>query len=140
MWSHDFSARLAGWHHLRQSSKTLPVPQALHGINQWWFQAPWSSYYLHWDDQDKWPDPWQLLSDNIFCEVARGLGMLYTITMIEHPEITDSELIETPQGTLVRVHQGKYILNWYPDTIVNISPESDAVRHRLHQTILESKL
>lgn len=140
MWPQDFSARLASWHRLRENSRTRPVPQVLHEINAWWFAAPWSSYYLHWDDRDSWPDPWQLLSDNIFCEVARGLGMLYTICMLERPEITDAELVETPSGTLLRVQGSKYILNWHRDTVVNISPESDAVRHTLHQKILKHKL
>ena len=140
MWPRDFSARLVQWHDLRVRVCDMPVEQALASINTWWFAAPWSSYYLHWDDLDRWPDPWQLLSDNIFCEVARGLGMLYTVTMCNHPEITDAELVETPSGTIVQVHQRKYILNWRPDSIVNISPESGAVRHRLHQKILQSKL
>lgn len=140
MWSQDFSARLTSWYRLRQHAKTIGVDQALHEINQWWFQAPWSSYYLHWDDIDSWPDPWQLLSDNIFCEVARGLGMLYTVTMLDRPEITDSELIEIPTGTVLRVQQAKYILNWSSNTILNINPESDAVRHRLHQKILQQRI
>jgi hypothetical protein len=140
MWPREFSGRLSAWGSLRQSVQHLPVPQALHEINAWWFGAPWSSYYLHWDDVATWPDPWQLLSDNIFCEVARGLGIMYTTALLDRDDIRDLELIESHDGTIVCVENGKYILNWRPDTIVNISPESGATLHRLHQKILESKL
>jgi hypothetical protein len=33
-----------------------------------------------------WPDPWQLLSDDVYCEVARGLGILYTITLLDRAD------------------------------------------------------
>jgi hypothetical protein len=120
MWYPDFSDRLDAWHGLRTAAQSQPLEQALDLINQWWFKSPWQAYYLHWDDQAKWPDPWQLLSDNVFCEVARGLGILYTISMIDHPEIASAELILTEDGyNLVQVNKEKYILNWEHNNIVN---------------------
>ena len=81
---------------------------------------PWRPYYLHWDDQANWPDPWQLLSDNCYCDVARGLGILYTITLLDRADLTPVDLVLTEDGTnLVRVAKEKYILNWEPDSIVN---------------------
>jgi hypothetical protein len=120
MWYPEFSDRLDSWHGLRVAAQSQPLEQALDLINQWWFKAPWTAHYLHWDDQPKWPDPWQLLSDNVFCEVARGLGILYTISMIDHPEIASAELVTTGEGyNLVQVNKGIYILNWERDSIVN---------------------
>jgi hypothetical protein len=96
------------------------VESALQHINSWWFVAPWQPYYLHWDDQEVWPDPWQLLSDNIYCEVARGLGILYTISLLDRADLAPATLILTQDDTnLVQVAQEKYILNWAPDTVVN---------------------
>jgi len=78
------------------------------------------AYHLHWDDQDTWPDPWELLSDNLYCDVARGLGILYTISLLEHPDLTDAELVLTDEGhNLVLVNKRKYILNWDAENIVN---------------------
>lgn len=120
MWDPDFAGRLAGWNNLREQCQTLPIESALIQINRWWFQAPWQPYYLHWDDQQVWPDPWQLLGDNVFCEVARGLGILYTITLLDRADMTPASLVLTENGiNLVLASKSKYILNWEPDTVVN---------------------
>ena len=133
MWPRDFAARLTAWTSLRDACHLEPAQQALERINAWWFAAPWSSYYLHWDDRRDWPDPWQILSDDIYCEVARGLGMLYTIAMLDRSDIADAELQDCANGTVLQVLGGKYILNWVPSGIVNINPDTGAVRHRVQQ-------
>jgi len=124
MWPQTFSARLESWNLLRDRCHNLPVEPALEDINRWWFDVPWRPYYLHWDDQATWPDPWQLLSDNVYCEVARGLGILYTITLLNHAEIDSADLVLTESGhNLVVVNKIKYILNWESDTVVNTFQE-----------------
>jgi hypothetical protein len=124
MWSNTFSTRLERWNLLRAQCQSMPTAQALDTINRWWFRAPWRPYYLHWDDQNTWPDPWQLLSDNVYCEVARGLGILYTITLLERADMAPTTLILTETGhNLVQVAKEKYILNWRPDSIVNTIQE-----------------
>ena len=98
----------------------MELESALQAINNWWHQTPWKPYYLHWDDHANWPDPWQLLSDDIYCPVARALGILYTISMLDRADMADAELVLTDQGdNLVLVAKTKYILNWSPDTVVN---------------------
>ena len=120
IWPATFSARLESWNLLRDQCVNLPVAAALQDINAWWFRVPWTAYYLHWDDSDTWPDPWQLLSDNIYCELARGLGILYTIALLDRADLVPVELVLTAEsGNLVLVTPEKYILNWASDTIVN---------------------
>ena len=123
VWPVTFESRLDSWTQLRTRANALPVDQALDAINAWWFSSPWTGYHLHWDDREDWPDPWQLLDDNIFCEVARGLGILYTITLLERADIDSAELVLTKAGhNLVLVGKSKYILNWDKATVVNINP------------------
>lgn len=123
MWSTTFGSRLSSWNLLRDRCHNVPVCQALEDINAWWFRAPWRPYYLHWDDQKNWPDPWQLLSDNVYCEVARGLGILYTITLLDRADTAPVSLILTDDGrNLVLATKEKYILNWESDNIVNTNP------------------
>jgi hypothetical protein len=120
MWPVNFAARLESWNQLRESCQTLPLEQALKAINSWWFDVPWRPYYLHWDDQPNWPDPWQLLNDNHYCDLARALGILYTITLLDRADLGDAILVLTESGdNLVQVAKSKYILNWDKDTIVN---------------------
>ena len=120
MWPKTFSARLESWNLLRDQCQNLPIKQALEDINAWWFQVPWCPYYLHWDDQAIWPDPWQLLSDDVYCEVARGLGIMYTVTLLDRADMMPIDLVLTSDDrNLVQVGQTKYILNWDSDSVVN---------------------
>ena len=120
IWPKSFSARLASWNLLRDQCQTLVAQSALEHINAWWLHTPWRPYYLHWDDVATWPDPWQLLSDDIYCDVARGLGILYTITLLDRADLAPAELILTEDDVnLVLVGKEKYILNWAADTVVN---------------------
>ncbi len=124
IWPATFSTRLESWNQLRDQTQNLPLEVALGDINAWWFNCPWKPYYLHWDDLPNWPDPWQLLSDDVYCEVARGLGILYTITLLERADMAPADLILTEDGTnLVLVAKEKYILNWESDSIVNTNQE-----------------
>jgi hypothetical protein len=136
MWLQTFDARLASWTQLRNQCQNLPLPSALTAINAWWFDAPWQPYYLHWDDQPTWPDPWQLLSDNVYCDLARGLGILYTVSMLDRADTADAELVLTNEGdNLVRVAKEKYILNWSPDNVVNTFQEVKIKKQLKQQTI-----
>jgi hypothetical protein len=129
IWPATFSARLESWNLLRDQCTNLPVTVALQDINAWWFRAPWRPYYLHWDDSATWPDPWQLLSDNVYCELARGLGILYTITLLDRADLAPVELVLTAEsGNLVLATSEKYILNWASDTIVNTNLNTTKLR------------
>ena len=124
MWPLTFDQRLASWYNLRESVQSMPLAMALDTIDRWWQQTPWQPYYLHWDDLEKWPDPWQLLSDNVYCDVARGLGILYTITLLDRADTADAQLVLTEDSrNLVLVDKLKYILNWWATGVVNTSPD-----------------
>ena len=129
MWPNTFTARLTSWTDLRNRVNTVSIETALLEINQWWSQTPWRPYYLHWDDQKDWPDPWQLLSDNVYCDLARGLGIMYTISLLNRADMADAELVLADEGTnLVLVAKEKYILNWDQDSIVNNKPKVNIAR------------
>jgi hypothetical protein len=124
---------LAAWVDLRTQCHSLDTESALAAINFWWQQTPWKPYYLHWDNQSNWPDPWQLLSDNVYCDLAKGLGILYTISILDRGDMVDAELVLTEEGrNLVLVDKTKYILNWSPDTVVNTFQEVKIIK-RLKQ-------
>jgi hypothetical protein len=139
MWPVNFASRLESWNQLRDSCQTLPLEQALNAINAWWFSVPWRPYYLHWDDQPNWPDPWQLLSDNHYCDLARALGILYTITLLDRADLGDATLVLTETGdNLVLVGKSKYILNWDQDTIVN-TIQATNIKKQLTQSAVKQQ-
>jgi hypothetical protein len=136
MWPQTFNERLDSWNRLRESCQISPIETALDTINRWWFGAPWRPYYLHWDDQPTWPDPWQLLSDNVYCDLARGLGIVYTISMLDRADMVDATLVLTEEGdNLVLVAKEKYILNWSPSSVVNTFQEVKISRQLKQQQI-----
>lgn len=138
MWCSTFEQRLAAWNTLRDRVRMLPKPDALAEINSWWQQTPWRAYHLHWDDRVDWPDPWQLLSDNIYCDLARGLGMLYTITVLDRDDLQDAVLVDSDQGNLVLVEDGKYILNWDQSLGLNINLQQN--KHHIAQSDVKQQL
>ena len=140
MWPRSFAERLESWANLRQQCVDLDPESAVVAINQWWFQTPWTAYHLHWDDREEWPDPWQLLSDDQYCPVARGLGILYTITLLDHADLQDACMIEYLGDNLVLVSGEKYILNWDPDQVLNISLGSSKPRRRVSQEEIKQKI
>ena len=140
MWPLTFEQRLHAWGVLRESVQHASLDQAVAEINSWWFRTPWRAYHLHWDDQSKWPDPWELLSDNIYCDLARGLGILYTITLLDRQDLQDSVLAESDQGNLVLVQDKKYILNWDSQQVLNINPGQIKAQHSVTQQQLKQQL
>jgi len=116
----EFEDRLLEWHQLRTDNQSNDFESALFAINNWWQMLPMDLHYLHWDDVEKWPDPWDLLADDIFCSTAKSLGIVYTLLLINRPEINDLQFAITEEGdNLVLVNQGLYILNWSPTELLN---------------------
>mgnify|MGYP003349846868 CR=1 FL=1 len=140
MWHRTFDARLASWNQLRTQSLNLSLTESLSLVNSWWFKSPWIPYHLHWDDQSTWPDPWQLLDDNLFCPLARGLGILYTIAMLERSDIQDAVLIEVGSDNLVLAANEKYILNWDSKQMLNITLERTKPRHSVTQQQIKQQI
>jgi hypothetical protein len=140
MWPATFDQRLLEWRQLRIECQSQTLDECLLTINHWWFRTPWAGHSLHWDDCPEWPDPWQLLSEDRFCSLARGLGMLYTICLLQRSDLGDAELVECNQDNLVLVQNRKYILNWDPDEIVNIPLESYNRRRRITQQHIQSQI
>jgi hypothetical protein len=121
---------------MRQQCHALSVESTLLAINSWWFLTPWQPYYLDWLDQPEWPDPWQLLSDNVYCDLARALGILYTISLLDRADLTDATLVLSQDGhNLVMVDKSKYILNWNPDTVVNTNQAIE-----IHRQLSQSQI
>ena len=140
MWPKTFAERLESWAQLRTQASTADVETALHTINSWWFQTPWRAYHLHWDDRAVWPDPWQLLSDDLYCPLARGLGILYTITMLDRPDLQDAVLAEVDSDNLVLVAKKKYILNWDPEQMLNITLGHFKSHHSITQEQIQQQI
>lgn len=140
MWKTSYEERLAEWSELRHSAEFLPLEHQVLLVNNWWFRAPIVNRVVTWDNPAMWPTPWELLTNYGYCELARALGIVYTLMILENPAFTDLSIITTGNDNLVLVDRGKYILNWAPDEVLNISSIPLTVQHSIDSTALTSFL
>jgi hypothetical protein len=78
----DFYTRLRTWNDLKTNLAEKDIETICIEVDAFWQQCPLRNHYLHPDDIETWPDPWQLLSDNDYCYYARALGMVYTLFLL----------------------------------------------------------
>lgn len=138
----DYETRLQSWYELKQSVKELPILEKCIKIDNWWQKAPLINRHLHILDTEHWPTPWELLAENIYCEVARALGMCYTLYMTN---VSNIELVEASDNLgndviLVLVDNAKYILNYWPNTVVNNCLHNFSVKRTINIQHLLQKL
>jgi hypothetical protein len=117
----DFYTRLRSWNALREKLTDCDIAEQCIETDRFWQQCPMSNHYLHPHEMDKWPDPWQLLDDNLYCSYARALGMVYTLRLlgIKDVDLVDCLDYNNENVVLVLVDNAKYLLNHWPNTVLN---------------------
>jgi hypothetical protein len=117
----DYEARLRAWATLREKISQLPIVQKCVEIDAFWQRVPLMNHYLHVDYINDWPGPWQLISDNTYCYYSRALGMIYTLILSDtkNIELVEAKDDNSNEVVLVLVDNAKYVLNYWPDTVVN---------------------
>lgn len=123
-WNLRINDRLMRWKDFRQKISAQPLEEAVKEVNTMWSTAPFVTYYLAHDTTAEWPDPWTLIAENYYCDLAKALGMLYTIYFTSHKHVDLELRIYYDYNTKDRynvlfVDGGKYILNYWPHEIVN---------------------
>jgi hypothetical protein len=124
MWQPRFDDRLLEWRELRNKSRQLSLEDALVAVDQWWQRAPLTNHYLHLDEYEKWPLPWDLLADDVYCDLAKCLGIVYTLMLIKHEDIESIRILQLEDFYAVEVNSS-YILNYIPNEIVNTNTLPD---------------
>lgn len=123
MWKLKADERLVRWRAFRKTLDSLPLEQALDQVRDFWTGCPFDPYYLDPDAVDKWPGPWELIEENWYCDLAKSLGILYTIYFTDHkPEVEIRVYYDHDTKytyNLVWINQGKYVLNLIEDQVVN---------------------
>ena len=117
----SFDTRMAEWYMLRQRITDLSLEEQCIEIDKFWQQCPLNNYYLHPHDIKDWPNPWQLLQDNQYCFYARALGHIYTLAIlgIKNIDLVSAIDYNDTEVVLVLVDNAKYVLNYWPDSVLN---------------------
>lgn len=125
MFRQPMASRLEVWRKFRYSLNEVSPEEAIQKTVNFWHSAPFLPHYLDPDDINLWPNPWQLIEENYYCDLAKALGMLYTLYLTDHKNSFEYELRryqDEESGfiyNLVVLDQGKYVLNLVDNEIVN---------------------
>jgi hypothetical protein len=123
MWQQHPSERLRYWQKFRHDLDCKSLEEALNDTQHLWSFAPFVNNYLTTDHIENWPTPWELLYENYYCDLAKALGIVYTLWLTKHkPNLEINVYIDESTKehyNLVFVEQGKYILNYIHDEVVN---------------------
>lgn len=115
--------RLRSWREFRTSIESLPIEQALAQTAEFWARAPFVPYNLDPGLPQVWPDPWTLVYENSYCDVAKCLGIVYTISLTKHKTSVEFRVYKDPKTgyeyNLAWFAQGKYILNMIDGEVLN---------------------
>jgi hypothetical protein len=81
MFDKTYEDRLVSWVAFRHSieQSTDPIQDVINCYNT----SPTVSIHIDPWDQKTWPDPWQLIQENQYCEFARVLGMCYSLQLTD---------------------------------------------------------
>lgn len=134
----NYDSRLRSWYELRTAVESLDTKNKCIEIDKWWQKAPLVTHYLHILDNETWPGPWDLLVENTYCTVARALGICYTLLLVG---ITDIEMVEATDKmgedlVLVLVDNAKYVLNYWPDTVISNNLKDFTIKRNINITNL----
>jgi hypothetical protein len=140
VWALTFEDRLARWVETRQLCATLPLDQCCLTINDWWQQLPISTSHLCVNNVEAWPDPWELLATNVYCNVAKSLGIVYTIMLMNREDINTCKVIDTDLGVLVDINNGQYILNYALHYLLNTHQTQVLTYSSIDSTLLKHKI
>lgn len=112
--------KLKSWREFRLSLETSATP--FQDVALLWSKAPFVNRYLNPHNPNSWPDPWKLIMDGKFDDLAICLGMCYTLQLTERFtsdkfEIHMSILPEGEQYMLVV--NDREVLNLAPRTVLS---------------------
>lgn len=129
----DYYTRLREWFKLKERLVDQELPTICVEVDTFWQKVPLSSHYLHPADVESWPNPWELINDNHYCYYARALGMIYTLLLLGVKDIDFVEATDYNSNdvVLVLVDNAKYVMNYWPETVVNSSLTEFVVKRRI---------
>ena len=137
-WNLRVNDRLAEWKNFRHELDRLPLESAVVELNNMWSTAPFVNYNLDASDPATWPDPWTLLAENYWCDVAKALGIIYTIYFTHHRNTAMEIRVyydykDKQRYAIAWLDGGKYILNYWPYEIVNTKQVEEKQLQLLYQ-------
>ena len=90
MFDKKFEDRMRLWSEFRSTVETSADP--LGSVINFYKKAPLVSIQADPRDKNTWPDPWELLYDNQYCNFCIILGICYTLQLTDRFKDTDFKI------------------------------------------------
>lgn len=138
--------RLGHWKTFRSQLANLSLSEALEATNSLWQSCPFIPFYLDVEHPETWPNPWELIQENYYCDLAKALGIVYTLHLSDHSAQLDPE-IHVYYDPVRKYHyhvayfaQGKYVLNLIEEEVVNKQQIDQRMKLKYCYTAADLKL
>ena len=137
----NYETRLKNWYDLRTTLATADTLTKCVEVDKWWQDAPLVAHYLHPLDTKSWPGPWELIEENNFCTLARGLGMIYTLSLlgIETIDFVMGKDYNDEEVAIVIV-DNSIVLNYWPNTVLNNTLTEFTIKSKIDLTHIIKKI
>lgn len=84
-WIGDVESRILSWRDYRKTISNMNLEEAIISLKDVWYYCPKVKYdVVKSFDINLWPNPWELLSNSVYCDRAQALGIFYTLCMSKH--------------------------------------------------------
>lgn len=117
--------KIKDWRDFRKDIKSLSEHDQIENIVKYWAKVPTVNFVLNYNEYDKWPTPWELLTDGYFDSVTIAYMMLQTFLTIGWSEDRFRlEYIKPDEASdfiMVLIIDEKYILNYSYNEVYNIT-------------------
>lgn len=77
-----FEDRMSAWRDFRETLTISDDP--IQDVIDFYNTAPLVNFNADPYSRETWPNPWELLEENIYCEYCKILGICYTLSLTEH--------------------------------------------------------
>lgn len=90
MFDKPYVTKLKMWRDLRNQLETAEDPFEI--VLDFWKMAPATSIATDPYDKESWPDPWEMIRQNEYCEFMKILAIFYTLQLTDRFSQSDFEI------------------------------------------------
>lgn len=114
IWQISPSQRLKEWRSLRKQLDDIDDDlEVLNKLLDWWRTAPVTTRVIDPYNNEGWPDPWELIYNDLYDENVVTLGICYTLEYIDWPcTLQLIQCNEKNEVKLVIVVDDEHVINY----------------------------
>lgn len=128
-WFGDKQTRLAGWRGWRESLAEFDQQTLVEKIAIWWKFVPLINKSLDPWREETWPTPWELVGRGEFCTSGQGLGIFYTMCLLNLDcQLILAQIQSQEETRLLVLANGNKLLNYYDGLVTDIHDDVQILR------------